>query len=187
MKIAITGHTAGIGKAFSEKLTAKGHKIVGISRRGGENIRRIPHTASIIEPCDLFINNAQIGYAQTELLYEIWKRWKDQRKYIWNISTMMTEWPTNSDIPGQEDVIMNQYRNQKLSLEEASRQLRFKSSWPKISVIKPGNVATESQIDNSNRADAELWVQSVLDTFCHNQNIHISEISIGYTQNRIPL
>ena len=81
MKIAITGHKKGIGKAFAEQLSAHGHEIVGISRSDGENIRRVPHTASLIEPCDLFINNAQTGYAQTELLYEVWKRWEGQEKY----------------------------------------------------------------------------------------------------------
>ncbi len=68
MKIAITGHTGGIGKSFAQLLATKGHDIVGISRSGGENIRRIEHTASLIEPCDLFINNAQSMFAQTELL-----------------------------------------------------------------------------------------------------------------------
>jgi len=68
MKIAITGHTAGIGKAFAEQLARRGHVIIGISRRDGENIRRVSHTATLIEPCELFINNAQTGYAQTELL-----------------------------------------------------------------------------------------------------------------------
>ena len=71
MKIAITGHTHGIGKAFAEQLAERGHYIVGISRRDGENIRRVQHTASLIEPCDLFINNAQSQYAQTELFYEV--------------------------------------------------------------------------------------------------------------------
>jgi short-subunit dehydrogenase len=37
MKIAITGHTAGIGKEFAEQLSQRGHSIVGISRREGEN------------------------------------------------------------------------------------------------------------------------------------------------------
>ena len=87
MKIAITGHKQGIGKAFAEQLSARGHTIVGISRSDGENIRRVEHTASLIEPCELFINNAQSQYAQTELLYAVWKRWqdKDKQKYIWNI------------------------------------------------------------------------------------------------------
>jgi len=46
MKIAITGHRKGIGKAFAEQLSARGHTIVGISRSDGENIRRTAHTAT---------------------------------------------------------------------------------------------------------------------------------------------
>ena len=187
MKIAITGHTAGIGKAFAEQLAEQGHSITGISRREGENIRRVPHTASLIEPCDLFINNAQTGYAQTELLYEIWTRWQGKEKYIWNISTMMTEQPINSQPDGQDDLTMSQYRNQKLALEEASQQLRFKNSWPQISVIRPGGVATQDHYDNSKKADVKLWVKSIIDIFSHNDNINISEISVGYTDKRIPI
>lgn len=187
MRIAITGHTAGIGKAFAEQLSQRGHFIVGISRREGENIRRATRTASIIEPCDMFINNAQTAYAQTELLYEVWARWRGKERYIWNISTMMTELPINSTPDGQDDIIMSQYRNQKLALEEASRQLRFKNSWPQISVIKAGGVATQAQFDNSKKANVDDWVKSVIDTFSHNDNIRISEISVGYTKKRIPI
>lgn len=188
MKIAITGHTAGIGKAFATRLAQRGHSIVGISRREGENIRRIPHTASLIEPCDFFINNAQTGYAQTELLYEIWRRWQgQQQKYIWNISTMMVEAPINSQPDGQDDLVMSAYMNQKIALEGASRQLRFKNKWPQISIIRPGGVATSTQVDNTGKADVDVWVQSVIDTFSNNSNISISEISIGYTDRRIPI
>jgi len=187
MKIAITGHTAGIGKAFAEQLSQRGHSVVGISRGVGENIRRIPHTASLIEPCDLFINNAQTGYAQTELLYEVWKRWQGQERYIWNISTMMIEEPINSRPDNQDDLVMSAYRNQKLALEEASRQLRFKNKWPQISVVRPGGVATQNQFDNINKANVDVWVKSVIDTFSHNDNISISEISIGYANKRIPI
>jgi len=187
MKIAITGHTHGIGKAFAEQLIERGHTIVGISRGEGENIRRISHTASLIEPCDMFINNAQTQYAQTELLYEVWKRWQDKEKYIWNISTMMTETPINSTPDGQDDLLMSAYRNQKIALENASKQLRFKNSWPNISIIRPGGVATQEQWDNTNKADVKLWVKSVIDTFAHNDNIFISEISIGYIKKRIPI
>ena len=187
MKIAITGHTAGIGKAFAEQLTQRGHSIVGISRREGENIRRIVHTASIIEPCDMLINNAQTGYAQTELLYEVWKRWQGKEKYIWNISTMMTEQPINSRPQGQDDLTMSQYRNQKLALEVASRQLRFKNKWPQISIIRPGGVATQKNFANTDKSDVDLWVKSIIDTFSHNTNISISEISVGYTDIRIPI
>jgi nucleoside-diphosphate-sugar epimerase len=186
MKIAITGHTHGIGKSFAEQLTQRGHNIVGISRREGENIRRIPHTASLIEDCDMFINNAQSHYAQTELLYEVWQRWQGQEKYIWNISTMMTEQPVNGTPDGQDDIAMSQYRNQKIALEEASRQLRYKSNWPKISVIKPGAVATQHNWNNTDKIDPDIWVKNVIDIFSKDK-IYISEISISGTKTLISL
>jgi len=188
MKIAITGHTAGIGQAFANILESRGHDIVGISRRTGENIRRIEHVANLIEPCDLFVNNAQTQYAQTELLYAVWQRWQGQPdKYIWNISTQMTEQPINGTPDGQDDIVMSQYRNQKIALEDASRQLKFKNVWPNISIIRPGGVATQAQFDNSNKADVDQWAQSIVDIFSHSENISISEISVGHTKKRIPI
>lgn len=188
MLIAITGHTAGIGNAFAKILRKRGHEIVGISRRTGDNIRRIEHTANLIMPCDLFINNAQTIYAQTELLYAVWSRWKGQKnKYIWNISTQMTELPINNTPDGQEDIVMSAYRNQKVALEEASRQLKFKNTWPNISIIRPGGVATQNQFDNTNKANVDRWAESIIDIFSHNETIYISEISVGHTNKRIPI
>lgn len=188
MQIAITGHTAGIGHALAKILESRGHKIVGISRRTGDNIRRKEHVANLIAPCDLFINNAQIEYAQTELFYAVWERWQGQKgKYIWNISTIMTEQPVNGIPDGQEDIKMSAYRNQKIALEEASRQLRFKNAWPCISIIRPGGVATQAQFDNDNKADVYQWAQSIIDIFSLNEYINISEISVGHTKKRIPI
>ena len=197
MKIAITGHKHGIGKAFAEQLALKGHEIVGLSRSNGENIRRVEHTANLIDPCDLFINNAQTMFAQTELLYAVWKRWHTlaNRKWIWNISTQMIHHPINDTIEGQEDLDMSIYRVQKLTLEEATKQLQFKSGWPKISIIRPGAVETKklnSTIDKScavvqEKSDVNVWVKSVIDTFTQHTNIHIKEISIGHITQRIPL
>ena len=46
MKIAITGHTAGIGQALAKLYGQQGHQIVGLSRREGNNIRNIPKIAN---------------------------------------------------------------------------------------------------------------------------------------------
>ena len=77
MKIAITGHTSGIGQALFNILEKRGHDMTGLSKRTGHNIRTIPKIANLVEPCDLFINNAQVGYAQTELLYDVWQKWRN--------------------------------------------------------------------------------------------------------------
>lgn len=164
MKIAITGHKRGIGQQFAIQLAARGHDIVGISRSDGENIRRTAHTASIIEPCDMFINNAISMYAQTELLFEIWHRWKDDEKahHIWNISTRVCEWEKDRQINGltmRESMV---YRNQKMALELAHQQLSAQPSNTKMQLIRPGSVNTQSFSDPDSMS-AKQYVSQVLE------------------------
>ena len=163
MKIAITGHKKGIGKAFAEQLSARGHEIIGISRSDGENIRRTAHTASLIEPCDMLINNAISMYAQTELLFEVWHRWQDIKEthYIWNISTQLCEQDHDIDIKGITFRESMQYRNQKMALELAHHQLNFQPSNIKMSLIRPGDVRTQTWSD-PNSITAEDYVRKVL-------------------------
>ena len=131
MKIAITGHTAGIGQALARVLSQRGHEILGLSKRDGHNIKVIPKIAAKIESCDMFVNNAQAGYAQTELLYAVWESWQGQRnKHIWCIGTMMAQCPVDPPVPGQSELSMSAYRTQKLALEQAINQLRWKNDWP---------------------------------------------------------
>ena len=163
MKIAITGHKRGIGRAFAENLAAQGHDIVGISRSDGENIRRVAHTASMVEPCDLFINNAISQYAQTELLFEVWHRWQGskQEHHIWNISTRVCEWKQDKPINGLTMRESMQYRNQKMSLELAHQQLEQQDSNIKMQLIRPGSVRTQSFSDPESMS-ASQYVEEVL-------------------------
>ena len=162
MKIAITGHKRGIGQALAKRLTEEGHDIIGISRSDGENIRRTAHTASLIEPCDIFINNAQVGYAQTELLFEVWHRWCTTKdKEIWNISTQLCEDDRDYDIRGLTMRESMQYRNQKMSLELAHRQLEARGGDIRMRLIRPGSVATwEHSSDDA--VPADQYAETVL-------------------------
>lgn len=182
MKIAITGHTNGIGRAFAEALQARGHEIVGISRSGGENIRRIAHIVKLIEPCDLFINNAQSYFAQTELLYGLWRKWQGQTKWIWNISTQMTESPVDTQTE-HDELDMSLYRIQKISLEEASRQLQHKNSLPKITIVRPGRVK-DNEADAS---DTKEWVRNVIDIISNRQNFHVTELSLIHNKHKFKI
>jgi len=163
MKIAITGHKRGIGKAFAENLAARGHDIVGISRSDGENIRRTMHTASLIVPCDMFINNAISQYAQTELLFEVWHRWQHSEgiHHIWNISTQLCEWTEDKPINGLTMRESMQYRNQKMALELAHDQLNSQPSNIKMTLIRPPAVRTQSFSD-PNSITASDYVRGVL-------------------------
>lgn len=175
MKIAITGHTAGIGKALAEAYA--GHEIVGLSKREGNNIRVIPKIAEKIEPCDMFINNAQAGYAQTELLFEMAQRWQGTYKKIIVISTMMTQDPV-SNLPGLD---MDHYRIQKLALEEAVKQIRNKRLEVRICIVRPGNIATSPDKTVPPAADVNNWARTLVDilAMAEQNNLVIPDISLG--------
>ena len=163
MKIAITGHKKGIGQEFAKQLVEKGHNIVGISRSDGENIRRTAHTAALIEPCDMLINNAISFYAQTELLFEVWHRWQPSKEvhHIWNISTRVCEQDHDIDIKGLTMRESMQYRNQKMALELAHHQLNFQPSNIKMELIRPGSVNTQTFSDPTS-ISAKAYVEQVL-------------------------
>jgi len=163
MRIAITGHKKGIGKAFADQLASLGHEIVGISRSDGENIRRTAHTASIIEHCDMLINNAISLYAQTELLFEVWHRWQhsEQEHLIWNISTKVCEWTEDKQINGLTLRQTMEYRNQKMALELAHAQLRVQPSNTKMELIRPGGVNTQTFSDPDS-ISADEYVSRIL-------------------------
>lgn len=172
MKIAITGHKKGIGQEFAKQLSAKGHEIVGLSRSDGENIRRTAHSASLIEPCDLFINNAISFYAQTELLFEVWHRWKesDKKHQIWNISTELCLEENDIHLNGLTMRESMQYRNQKMALELAHRQLNAQDSNTQMVLLRPGSVKTQTFSD-PNSITAEEYVSGVLSTMDLNETL----------------
>jgi len=189
MKIAITGDTKGIGAALRTVLEKRGHEIVGLSRSSGYDITRItPDIIERIEPCDLFINNAQTDFAQTRLLYKIWRCWAEHpEKTIWNISTILTlAGITGPPLITLDPIEMNIYRNQKLSLEDAHNQLKFSKYGglgPKMCLIKPGNIKTKPEKERA--CDVDLWAEMVVNTYeqAYKNNMLLEEISIGWLYN----
>lgn len=177
MKIAITGHTAGIGQALCRQYQIKGHEIVGLSKREGHNIRNIPKTCDQIEPCDMFINNAQAGFAQTELLFEMVKRWQHTNKHIMVISTQMTQAPM-SPLPGLD---MDQYRIQKISLEESVKQLRYRHLGVAFTIVRPGNIATSADKTVPPAADVDNWARTLIEVLelAKTNNLRIPDITLG--------
>ena len=171
-RIAITGHSAGIGQAFAKIYNEQGHEVVGLSRRNGFNIRNIPKLLGEIESCDIFINNAQIGFAQTELLFAVHQAWQGvPNRQIISISTLMTSLPS-SCIQGLD---MLHYHVQKTTLEEAVRQLRGLQDWPKLCLIKPGKIDTQGQ----GGVNVDAWAKKVLETIDTYPEMEVEELSIG--------
>jgi NADP-dependent 3-hydroxy acid dehydrogenase YdfG len=177
MKIAITGGTAGIGQALGNEYQSRGHTVLSLSRRTGHNIRVIPKIADLIQPCDMFINNAQAGYAQTELLFEMAQRWAGSGKHIMVISTIMTQYPV-SVLPGLD---MMAYRIQKTTLEQAVSQIRNNRPGIKITLVRPGNIATSADKTVPPAADVNVWAGALVSMLemAQNNNLTISDISMG--------
>jgi len=155
MRIAITGGTAGIGQALSKLFTANGHEVLELSRRNGHNIRSIPKVAGIIESCDMFINNAQAGFAQTELLFDVWRRWQGQQKTIVNISTQMTD----MNLPPKQE--WDEYLVQKKALEIAETLLTERNIWPRQLMVRPGAIATQPGQEPPLYKDVDVYAREV--------------------------
>jgi hypothetical protein len=189
MKIAITGHTAGIGRSFAGYLSKRGHEIVGLSKRDGNNIRNIPKIVAQITACDMWINNAQSGYAQTELLYKVVEIWgNDRTKMIWNISTMMTQEKTFPTIDKFSDAAIMEYKNQKKALEDAHYELKHLG--PRLCLIRPGIVATQPyNRAGLDAADVDDWTESICRFYIDaiKKNLWIEEISLGFKTNPMVL
>lgn len=103
MKIAITGHTSGIGKALFNYFVS--YTPMGFSRSNGHNINHVEDRKKIINQsidCDVFINNAYSDgiNSQLYLLQEIHSAWATKDKLIINISSRITDFvlpPSSTD------------------------------------------------------------------------------------------
>jgi NAD(P)-dependent dehydrogenase (short-subunit alcohol dehydrogenase family) len=158
MKIAITGHTKGIGKALYDGFKAQGHEVIGFNRSTVANISTDAGLNKIAEEskdCDIFINNAYdtsrlrtcMAFSQTVLLYKMWEMWQGQNKKIVCIGSRTSDnyhttvWP---------------YAIHKRALDEAVKQLRgLDDARPHILNLKPGYVDTEqvSYVKNAVKID----------------------------------
>lgn len=72
MKCVITGHTTGLGKAMFDHFEALGWEVIGLSRSTGYDLRtNLDKVIEIANNSDLFINNANVDFAQLELLNKV--------------------------------------------------------------------------------------------------------------------
>jgi NADP-dependent 3-hydroxy acid dehydrogenase YdfG len=96
MKVAITGHTRGIGLALATVFQNNNHEVIGFSRSNGYDIETA--TQTIIEQAqgvDVFINNAYHPTGQTELL----KALLELDTLIVNMSSKCIMYPTENQNP----------------------------------------------------------------------------------------
>ena len=148
MKIAITGHSKGLGKALFEFLSQK-HKIIGFSRSNGYDIKSPGDRKKIIKEskdCDVFINLVHNYYHQTDLLLELHKSWKGLQKYIINIGTSAVD---NGDF-GVGDYQMSEYKVQKTTLVDMITTLKKSFQYPILKLYVISEINFDIVISNLN-------------------------------------
>ena len=93
MKIAITGHTKGIGRAIKKLLEKDGHEVVGASTSNGINVMRTKSVINWItkEDPDIFINNVYAPDSQCHILYQLYELWQYEEKHIINLGSTSGE------------------------------------------------------------------------------------------------
>lgn len=121
MKVAITGHSAGLGKELFTRFDS-----IGFDLTNGFTIRRPQEIAEKSKDCDIFINNAYDEHYQLEMFKEIEKFWYAQDKLIINISSYSVSL-------GKE----NSYTRNKVLLEEYSKR---SSCW--VTTVRPSIMDT---------------------------------------------
>jgi len=92
-RVAITGHTKGIGCAISKHYETKGYQVQGFSRSNGWDISLGECRLEIVKQsfdADIFVNNAMVftDNSQALLLKEILKSWEGLDKIIINVSSI---------------------------------------------------------------------------------------------------
>lgn len=163
MKIAVTGHTQGIGAALAKVYEEHGHEVIGFSRHTGHDITIAQHRKSIIDSvrdCDIFINNAHDwdnSFFGIDMLTELWESWQGQKKIIANISSSVTmRWEQG------ENCSMT-YRVAKRALEDCCEFLWNKNAWPQVSIIAPCHTDTPRTVSNkdANKVDPMAFARLV--------------------------
>jgi NADP-dependent 3-hydroxy acid dehydrogenase YdfG len=89
----------------------------------------------------------------------------------------MTQDPV-SVLPGLD---MDQYRIQKVALEQAVQQIRNRRLSIRLTVVRPGNIATSADKTVPPAADVDNWAKTLMDIFemATNNNLRVPDISLG--------
>ena len=143
MKIAITGHTKGIGQACTE-LLSQNHEVVGFSRSNGSDIKNLSWPNEDIDQFDVFINNAHYENHQKRILEILFERWSNTNKHIINVGSML-ELRTVQVV--EHSKILMSYREYKLALFNTHNKFVYSVHGQNLplhlSYIRPCAVDTE--------------------------------------------
>lgn len=145
MKVAITGHTQGIGAEICQYFSSKDYDCIGFSRSNGYDISLINDRKKIIEKsadCDIFVNNActRKDDAQLYMLDELYQAWQKENKIIINISSRAGDFVDNISDPNHQYFLMKNKQDKYctkhtknvwlINLRPGTVDIPFTHNWP---------------------------------------------------------
>lgn len=177
MKIAITGHTNGVGKAIADLYPS----CLGFSRSNGYDISKPKDVKLIIEntiamECDVFINNAYDGLAQVTLFESLLDLWRlDSTKTIVNInSRTIYNGPNQKQYTTDKKVLRSSAVN---AIRDIDRKCR-------VININPGYVKTDMTKEvheKYNMLSPEQLASMIKWCLDQPQGIEVGELSVWCT------
>ena len=162
MKIAITGHTSGLGKSIADYASDCNYSVACFSRSNGYNITNDidrMRIVSEIADCDVFINNAYDRYGQIDMLYDVYNSWKTSKKLIVTVGSIASnaaEWRLRPCL----------YSTVKKALDVVTYQLvnSHDRKGCKLMIFKPGYLG-----DGDNQIPYAYAAKFMFDTINNNQ------------------
>jgi nucleoside-diphosphate-sugar epimerase len=167
MKIAITGHSRGIGAAIASYFSEQGHEIVGFSKSTGHDISQQETREQILElanDCDIFVNNAFVfdeANSQLEMLKMMTRKWVGQDKMIINIGSRSGDSFDDPSFPFPNYAKMKYKQDQ---------YCRVPSRFPYIINLRPGTVDTDMTKTRMVRKMDTSSITKVLHFILENKN-----------------
>jgi nucleoside-diphosphate-sugar epimerase len=186
MKVAITGHTQGIGLALATVFQQYNHEVIGFSRSNGFDISLEESRQRMIamsQEVDVFINNAYHPTGQTALLQELINEWHYSDKLIVNMSSKCIMFPTEDSDPAVQEY-QEIYKAAKLEQEQIINSLLPHRN-PKLLNIIPGVVdAGPSKIysKDPNKINPMHLAQLVYEAVSMRGRLDIQQIVVAPSQ-----
>jgi hypothetical protein len=171
MKIAITGHTKGIGKCIFDNIISD-----GFSRTNGFDITKPDTFIDSIKNFDVFINNTFHPTYQKEVFEKLFNIWKYEEKTIINILNLSTL--LSDDLNTQHE-----YFKSKKIFKESIQKILLKNKNKKVRVINLFIGTMENHINylGKNKVKYKDVIDTINFVLKTPQSIEYAFISIGCT------
>lgn len=165
MKVAITGHTSGLGLEIYNFLKNKNYDVIGFSRSNNFLLPNdFENIIEISKKCDLFFNNAHVGIIQSKFI-----------ESLYNYLPIIT----SGSIAADYIKLKKTYNHEKYIIENTHKKYKKISKFPML-LLKMG------YLENYNQYDAIPYkeILSFLDTWLENKRASIIEFdNIYYDRN----